>query len=118
MEKLTPTLQKLTGIASPLGVGGEAHDIDQVTKEELRHGVWDLNDDDTILEGVGAVVASKVLVSFTKVQKVQRADRLQVPNTNFDPLFELAEAPVAVATSSTLVNSPGASVLSSESEPL
>lgn len=100
----------------PVVGGREAYGIDELGHEDLDEGDWDLNDINSSPGSTSAIRAREVQASSTIVQEAEHTAGLRVLDTNIDLLSEQAEAPEAVATSSTLTCIQGASLLFSQNE--
>lgn len=96
--------------------GSNMYGTDEMYDADLNDEDWDPNDADATPGAANAARTREVQVSFAKVIETRRTARLRVPNAILDLSSELAEALVAVATSSALAGSPGASVLSPQNE--
>lgn len=107
---------KLSGLPSSPIPGSDAYGIDEVYDGDLKEGDWDLNCDDSIPGIAAAFCAREVRASSKRVQGYWRPAGLRVRNSTSDLFSELADASEAVATSSVLKSSPGASVLFFQNE--
>lgn len=96
--------------------GSDAYGIHKVYNRDLDERDGDLNDVESTPGDSVAVYTCEVRASLTEVQKARHSPRLRVPDTLLYHFTDLGNVPEPVATSSTLVSSPGASDLSSQNE--
>lgn len=104
------------GVASTLVASCDVYRTREMYDGDLDDGDWYLNDFASTPRGAIVVRTHKVRAHFSKVAKARRETGLPVSNTASGVVSQSTEAPVAVATSSALTSSLGASILYSQND--